>query len=72
LRCRDAVARTSTPARFSIGLTTSVMSLSDPCSSQVSFNSAATASMALTGTPSALASEMNRFTSLSISPAVKP
>src|SRR5580658_2447224 len=65
-------ARTSTPARFSIGLMTSVMSLSDPSSSQVSFSSAATASMASTGTPSVLASEMKRFTSLSISPAVKP
>src|ERR1700683_3237961 len=65
-------ARTSTPARFSIGLMTSVMSLSDPSSSQVSLRRGATASMASTGTPRALASEMNRFTSFSISPAVKP
>src|SRR6516165_11411906 len=49
-------ARTSTPARASIGCTTWVMSLSGPSSSQVSLSSAATASITWIGMPSVLAS----------------
>src|SRR5580698_6692427 len=64
--------RTSTPARFSIGWITVVMSLSGPSSSQVSLSNAATASQASTGTPRAFASERKRSTSFFISPTVKP
>jgi hypothetical protein len=67
-----AGARTSTPARRSIGCTTVVTSLSGPISSQASCSARATASAMSIGTPSAFASESASPTSFFINPLVKP